>query len=157
VKEGIENFTEQESKGYELFKTNCSSCHTEPLFSNYQFANNGLGVDSTLNDFGKWNITKKSSDSLKFKIPSLRNLSYSFPYMHDGRFKKLNHVLNHYTKEIIESPTLAPELKKGISLSSDEKTDLIAFLLTLNDKNFVFNSDFQYPKNILGVGEGNSK
>jgi cytochrome c peroxidase len=77
--------------------------------------------------------------------------------MHDGRFKKLNHVLNHYTKEIIESPTLAPELKKGISLSSDEKTDLIAFLLTLNDKNFVFNSDFQYPKNILGVGEGNSK
>lgn len=155
VMEGKEEFSEQELKGYELFKTNCSSCHVEPLFSNYGFANNGLRVDSTLNDYGKWNITKKSSDSLKFKIPSLRNLSYTYPYMHDGRFKKLNQVLNHYSKEMVDSPTLANELKKGISLSSDEKADLIAFLLTLNDKNFVFNPDFQYPKNILMITEGN--
>jgi len=157
VKEGKEEFSEQELKGYELFKTNCSSCHTEPLFSNYGFANNGLKVDSTLNDYGKWMITKKSSDSLKFKIPSLRNLSYTFPYMHDGRFKKLNQVLNHYSKEIIDNPTLASELKNKISLSSDEKADLIAFLLTLNDKSFVFNPDFQFPKNILNTSEGKIK
>jgi cytochrome c peroxidase len=149
VMTGVEKFSEQELKGYELFKTNCSSCHAEPLFSNYGFANNGLRVDSTLYDYGKWNITKKSSDSLKFKIPSLRNLSYTYPYMHDGRFKKLNQVLNHYSIEMVDSPTLANELKNGISLTSDEKADLITFLLTLNDKNFVFNPDFQYPKNIL--------
>lgn len=157
VIEGKEEFSEQELKGYELFKTNCNSCHTEPLFSNYIFANNGLKVDSTLNDYGKWMITKKSSDSLKFKIPSLRNLSYTFPYMHDGRFKKLNQVLNHYTKEIVDSPTLAPELKNGIKLTSNEKADLIAFLITLNDKSFVFNPDFQFPKNILSPNEGNTK
>ena len=157
VKEGKEEFTDQEWKGYELFKTNCSACHTEPLFSNYSFANNGLSLDSTLNDYGKWMITKNSSDSLKFKVPSLRNLSYTYPYMHDGRFKKLNQVLNHYSKEMVVSSTLAPELKDKISLSSDEKADLIAFLLTLNDKSFVFNPDFQFPKNILTPHEGKTK
>ena len=157
VKEGKEEFTDQEWKGYELFKTNCSACHKEPLFSNYSFANNGLSLDSTLNDYGKWMITKNSSDSLKFKIPSLRNLSYTYPYMHDGRFKKLNQVLNHYSKEMVVSSTLAPELKDKISLSSDEKADLIAFLLTLNDKSFVFNPDFQFPKNILTPNEGKTK
>lgn len=157
VKEGKEEFSEQELKGYELFQTNCSSCHTEPLFSNYSFANNGLKVDTTLNDYGRWMITGKRSDSLKFKIPSLRNLSYTYPYMHDGRFKKLGQVLNHYTKEIIDSPTLAPVLKKGIHLSAEEKADLIAFLLTLNDKDFVFHPDFQFPKNILMEQEGKTK
>ena len=102
-------------------------------------------------------ITKNSSDSLKFKVPSLRNLSYTYPYMHDGRFKKLNQVLNHYSKEISVSSTLAPELKNKISLNSDEKADLIAFLLTLNDKAFVFNPDFQFPKNILTPHEGKTK
>lgn len=157
VKEGKEEFTDQESKGYELFKTHCDACHTEPLFSNYTFANNGLAVDSTLNDYGKWMITRKSSDSLIFKIPSLRNLSYTYPYMHDGRFKKLNQVLNHYSKEIKQSSTLHPLLKNGINLTSEEKVDLIAFLLTLNDKNFVFDPDFQYPKNILMNNEGKTK
>ncbi len=157
VKNGEEKFTEQEQKGYELFKSNCSACHTEPLFTNYEFKNNGLPVDTTLNDYGKWTITKKSTDSLKFKTPSLRNLSYTYPYMHDGRFKKLNQVLNHYTKGISTSITLADELKNGIKLDADQKADLIAFLLTLNDAAFVFNADFQFPKNILNVSEGKTK
>lgn len=154
VKRGEEKFTEKEKYGYELFKIHCSSCHTEPLFTTYEFANNGLTIDTTLNDFGKWMITKQSKDSLTFKIPSLRNLKYTYPYMHDGRFKKLSEVLNHYTNGISESKTLDKNLENSIPLTSDEKADLIALLNTLNDESFVFNPDFQYPKNILMPTEG---
>lgn len=157
VKSGEDKFTAQEENGYALFKTHCSSCHSEPLFSTYEFANNGLPVDETLNDYGKYSITKLSKDSLLFKTPSLRNLKYTFPYMHDGRFKKLNEVLNHYSKGIEHNKTLATELKNGIRLNADEKADLMAFLNTLNDPTFVFNTAFQYPKNILNQGEGNGK
>lgn len=146
VKQGKTTFTEQEQKGYELFLNNCNTCHAEPMFINYLYANNGLPVDTTLNDFGRWTVTKKSEDSLLFKIPSLRNLSYTYPYMHDGRFKKLQQVINHYTDGIEKSKTLSNELKKVILLSSNDKVDLISFLLTLNDREFVFNPKHQYPK-----------
>ncbi len=139
-------FTPQEKKGYELFLKHCNSCHSEPLFSNFQFADNGLQIDTTLNDFGRMKVTQNKADSLKFKIPSLRNLQYSYPYMHDGRFKKLSEVLNHYVKGIENRPGLAKDLAKKIPLSSTEKVDLIAFLLTLNDKKFVFNKEFGFPK-----------
>ena len=79
VKMGKDSFTLQENNGYLLFKKNCTTCHQEPLFSTYQFANNGLPVDTTLNDFGRWQVTGQTKDSLHFKIPSLRNLSYSYP------------------------------------------------------------------------------
>jgi cytochrome c peroxidase len=149
-----EVYNEQEEKGYMLYKKNCSSCHVEPLFSSFGFANNGLSIDTTLNDFGKGAINKLAQDSLKFKIPSLRNLSYTYPYMHDGRFTKLMQVLNHYTGKIVSSPTLAPELRSPIQLTSNDKADLIAFLLTLDDKEFVFNPKFQFPKEILLPSEG---
>ncbi len=149
VKKGLTQFSEQEKSGYLLFQKNCNSCHTEPLFSNQAFANNGLPVDTTLNDFGKWMITKQSTDSLKFKIPTLRNLTYTHPYMHDGRFRKLNQVLNHYTKGISPSQNQSNDLEKNIALTPHEKTDLIAFLLTLNDKNFVFHQKHQFPREIL--------
>jgi cytochrome c peroxidase len=139
------HFSNQEQKGYELFKQHCNSCHTEPMFSNFKFADNGLAVDTTLNDIGRMKVSQNKNDSLKFKIPSLRNLQYSYPYMHDGRFKKLSEVLNHYNRGIVQRNGLAPELKDGINLSSNEKVDLIAFLLTLNDKNFVFNKEFSFP------------
>lgn len=154
VKQNKEQFSEQEQRGYSLFKKNCNSCHSEPMFSTFGFANNGLPVDTTLNDYGRWMVTKESSDSLKFKIPSLRNLSFTYPYMHDGRFKRLRDVINHYTDGIKQSPTLAKELRKPIVLTSDEKTDLIAFLLTLNDKDFIYNPELQYPKEILLPTEG---
>lgn len=140
------SFTEQEERGYLLFKKNCSSCHTEPLFTNGNFENNGLPMDSLLMDIGRMKVTKKSDDSLKFKVPSLRNIEYSYPYMHDGRFKKLSDVLNHYTRGIHQSKTIAPQLKNNIVLTSNEKVDIINFLLTLSDKEFVFNPQFQYPK-----------
>jgi len=149
VKQGEGEFTDQEKNGYALFQKNCNSCHQEPLFTNDKFANNGLSVDTTLNDFGRWNITRKSNDSLKFKVPTLRNLSFTYPYMHDGRFRKLRHVLKHYTSNIQQHPTLSKELNQPIRLTSNEKADLIAFLLTLNDKEFVFNPKHQFPRKIL--------
>jgi cytochrome c peroxidase len=144
---GEEKFTDQEENGYQLFKTNCSNCHTEPLFSSYNFENNGLPLDSTLNDLGRFEISQNEKDKFKFKVPSLRNLSYTYPYMHDGRFLTLTAVLNHYTAGIEKTPTLSASLQEPILLSSNEKIDLIAFLLTLNDKDFVFDKKHQF-KNI---------
>lgn len=149
VKLGKERFTDQEKNGYQIFLKHCNSCHTEPLFSNYSYANNGLPTDTTLNDYGRYEVTKDARDSLKFKVPTLRNLSFTYPYMHDGRFKKLNQVINHYNNGITPGKTLSQELRSPIRLNSNEKTDLIAFLLTLDDKEFVFNERFAYPKEIL--------
>ena len=142
-------FNDQEQNGYTLFKKNCASCHKEPLFTNDEFKNNGLPLDTTLNDYGRFGITKNPLDSFKFKVPTLRNIEFSYPYMHDGRFKKLSQVLNHYTAEIHQSQTLSPELHKPIVLTSNEKVDIIAFLLTLSDKSFLFNPQYFYPKEIF--------
>ena len=142
-------FTQQEKKGYKLFKINCSGCHLEPLFTNQQFENNGLYVDATLNDIGRMKITLAPNDSLKFKVPSLRNIEFSYPYMHDGRFKKLSDVLNHYTSGIYQSKTLSKKLETPILLSSYDKVDIISFLLTLTDRNFLFKTDYSFPKELL--------
>ncbi len=139
-------FTEQEQKGYLLFQQNCNSCHTEPLFTNLAFENNGLTVDTSLQDFGRMKVTQNPADSLKFKVPTLRNIEFSMPYMHDGRFKRLNEVLKHYEKGIQASKTLSPKLAKPIVLSSNEKVDLTAFLLTLTDRHFLFDKSLGYPK-----------
>lgn len=141
-----DTFTQQEQNGYILFKQHCASCHTEPLFTNLQFQNNGLPVDSILNDWGRMRITQKANDSLKFKVPTLRNIEFSFPYMHDGRFKKLSQVLHHYTNGIVHYSNLSPTLKQTIILTSNQKVDITAFLLTLTDKEFLFNKQFNYPK-----------
>ncbi len=147
VKQGKAKFTEREQRGYEVFLNKCNSCHTEPLFSDYKFQNIGLPVDKTLNDYGRMTITKLKKDSLKFKTPSLRNISYSYPYMHDGRFKRLSEILEHYTTGMERSPTIAKELVYPIIFSSNEKADLISFLLCLNDSAFVFNPNHQFPRN----------
>jgi cytochrome c peroxidase len=147
VKLGKEEFTEQEKNGYQLFKKKCGSCHSEPLFSNYEYENNGLPLDTTINDFGRFVISQKEKDLRKFKVPSLRNLSFTYPYMHDGRFISLKQVINHYTNGIEISKTLSTHLREPILLNANEKVDLIAFLLTLNDKDFVFDKKHHF-KNI---------
>ncbi len=108
-----------------------------------------LGVNSycLLNDLGRYAITQNENDKRKFKVPSLRNLSYTHPYMHDGRFMTLKEVVNHYTSGIEKSKTLSTNLKNPILLTANEKVDIIAFLLTLNDKDFVFDKNHQF-KNI---------
>lgn len=136
VQEGKDTFSVQEAKGYTLFKRYCNNCHTEPLFTNQGFASNGLEIDTTLNDFGRMVITTLPSDSLLFKVPSLRNLSFTHPYMHDGRFRKLRQVLHHY----------ATRLNDPLPLTSDDRADLIAFLLTLDDRAFVFDREHAFPR-----------
>ncbi len=146
MRRGETEFTKQEKKGYQLFQQHCNSCHQEPLFTNGEFANNGLSVDTTLMDFGRYRVTKEAKDSLLFKVPTLRNIEFSFPYMHDGRFKKLSQVMNYYTDEIQSHKTLSHKLQNGMNLTSHEKVDLIAFLLTLSDKEFLFNNNYTYPR-----------
>lgn len=146
---GSTQFNAQELSGYALFKSNCNTCHKEPLFTTGDFEFNGLSIDTFLNDFGKGAISMRKEDSLLFKIPSLRNLSYTYPYMHDGRFSTLSEVLNHYTSSnLVENPFSDKKLEP-MHLSAEENRDIIAFLLTLNDKTFIFNRKNKFPKEIL--------
>jgi cytochrome c peroxidase len=147
---GEETFTLQEEKGYELFKQYCASCHREPLFAVNEFVWNGLPMDTALNDMGRMKITNNSEDSLHFKVPTLRNVEFSYPYMHDGRFQSLREVLNFYSEELPKGTDhLDERLHQPIQLNDHEKTDLTAFLLTLTDKEFLFNKDFSYPFNFF--------
>ena len=138
-------FTAQEKNGLAIFKNNCASCHTEPLFTNNEFHNNGLTLDPYLKDFGRMLITNKSEDSLKFKVPTLRNIQFTPPYMHDGRFETLKAVITHYNSGITHSITLAEDLKNNLELTHKEEVDLLVFLRTLTDKEFLFNNRFSYP------------
>jgi len=139
-----EQFSEMEQKGYNIFKKHCNTCHKEPLFSSNEFKNNGLSVDITLNDYGRMRITNNPKDSLLFKVPTLRNIEFTFPYMHDGRFKNLNQVIKHYNSGIVFSKTLSEELQQPLNLSDNERVELVAFLKTLTDKEFLFNKRFSF-------------
>lgn len=138
------SFNKYEAKGYELFKANCASCHTEPLFTNNSFMNNGLPADTMFNDIGRAKITGNLLDAGKFKVPTLRNIEVTYPYMHDGRFRSLQMVLFHYTNGIHQSNTLAPQLKVAIILSEEDKISIIAFLKTLTDESFLNNPQNQF-------------
>jgi cytochrome c peroxidase len=134
--------TSMELNGLNIYREKCAACHKEPLFSDFSYRNNGL-TPSVSNDSGRARITLDANDLYKFKVPSLRNLKYSAPYMHDGRFRTLSDALNHYTSGIHASPTLDPLLQNGIQLTAQEKSDLLAFLNTLNDESFVKDKRFQ--------------
>lgn len=138
-------FSSQEQNGYTLFQKHCASCHNEPLFSNNQFERNGLTVDTTLNDMGRMKITQQKEDYGRFKVPTLRNIQFTFPYMHDGRFKTLTEVVKHYNS-LGNDKSLPKELSKPMQLSDKDRVDLVAFLHTLTDKEFLFDKRFSYPK-----------
>lgn len=137
-------FTQNENTGYLLFKQHCASCHTEPLFTNNGFENNGLAIDTDLKDWGRMNITQNSSDSLKFKVPTLRNVEFSAPYFHDGRVNKLKDVINHYSSGIVKSKTLSSSLQSPIILSEQNKKDLVSFLKTLTDRYALYSERYRY-------------
>jgi cytochrome c peroxidase len=145
VKRGEAFFTQYEKPGYEIFRQKCSGCHKEPLFTDLSYRNTGMEVDSTLQDYGRMRITGRKEDSLKFKVPSLRNVYLTFPYGHDGRFNTINDVLEHYNTGVIQSATLDSSLRKGIALSDNDKFYLIQFLGTLTDSSFVSNPLFRDP------------
>ncbi len=134
------SFTNDEAEGYAIFTQKCSACHTEPLFTDNSFRSNGLSLNA-VGDVGRFSITLNENDRFKFKVPSLRNLDYTPPYMHDGRIFTLEGVLNHYETGINQFQNLDPLLQQntrpGIAFTADEKTKLLLFLNTLNDKFFV--------------------
>jgi cytochrome c peroxidase len=144
-KQGNATFTVSELNGYQLYQTKCATCHPEPMFTDYSYRNIGLLVDPELNDYGRMRVTGKSEDSLKFKVPSLRNVNLTANYMHDGRFNTLVQALNHYTTGIQNSPTLDPLLVNKIPLTTSEKSDLISFLKTLSDSAILNNPRFVKP------------
>ena len=134
-------FTEDEKLGLTIFESKCASCHVPPLFTDNSFRNNGL--DEIFSDSGRYLITNINSDMGKFKVPSLRNIELTYPYMHDGRFETLPQVLNHYSSEIKQSSTLDQSLTNGIALNNTEKQQLIAFLKTLTDREFINDPRFK--------------
>lgn len=139
------SFTDQEERGLALFREKCASCHKEPLLSDFSYRNNGLVPNGSINDSGRARITQLADDIYKFKVPSLRNVGLSKPYMHDGRFNTLEEVLEHYATGIYKTPTLDPLLQNGISLSEQDKQDIKAFLLTLDDNEFIKDKRFAEP------------
>ncbi|MES2411225.1 MAG: cytochrome c peroxidase [Bacteroidota bacterium] len=140
-----EKFTMQEQRGYDLFKANCASCHKEPLFADDRFEKNGLVTDNTLNDFGRIKITGKPEDNLRFRVPTLRNIQFTLPYMHDGRFKSLTEVVKYYNS-LRNDKNLPKELAQPMNLSDNDRVDLVVFLHTLTDKEFLFDKRFSFPK-----------
>ena len=145
VMRGEANFTRFEANGYALFKSNCAGCHKEPLFTDDSYRNNGLTLNR-FNDIGRMQITGNPKDSLKFKVPSLRNVQVSFPYMHDGRIFSVPQVVDHYLQGIDTTmPTLDPILKNKIVLSPREKNELTYFLYTLTDSAFLKDPRFGPP------------
>ncbi|WP_420856429.1 cytochrome-c peroxidase [Zunongwangia pacifica] len=140
------SFTEIEEYGYELFQQKCASCHKTDLFTDDAFRNNGLPPYPGINDIGRAEVTGSVADNYKFKVPSLRNVAITAPYMHDGRFGSLASVLNFYDNGVQDSETLDPILKQnnrlGIDLSAEEKEALIAFLNTLTDETFLNDERF---------------
>lgn len=138
--------TESQKRGMDLFSMKCSSCHTPPLFTDNGFENNGLSKDSTLNDKGRGTITGLEQDNYLFKIPSLRNVEVTYPYMHDGRFKKLDDVLNHYAQLSDSEKKSNKSLEKIGEITDRNKQDIIDFLLTLTDKSFLMDRRFYLVK-----------
>lgn len=141
---GKDTFSVQEKNGLETFRAKCASCHKEPFFTDNSYRNNGILPDTSLNDIGRGKITNLDLDNYKFKVPSLRNIEMTFPYMHDGRYKKLKDVLNHYSSSN-HNTTVDSEIKKIGELSDKERKDIIAFLLTLTDKEFLNDKRFMDP------------
>lgn len=140
--------TSQELQGLNLFQVKCASCHATDLFTDSSFRNNGLPPNPHLDDKGREVVTGFDDDRYKFKVPSLRNVEKTGPYMHDGRFGSLESVLNFYTNGVQHSVTLDPLLNQngtlGISLSPEDKTALIAFLKTLTDQQYIADPRFYY-------------
>ncbi|KAF2519551.1 cytochrome-c peroxidase [Flavobacterium salilacus subsp. salilacus] len=140
--------TQQELQGLTTFQQKCASCHATDLFTDNSFRNNGLPPNPNLNDLGRETVTGFAADRYKFKVPSLRNVALTKPYMHDGRFGSLQSVLNFYTSGMIYTETIDPLLHNsgavGIPLSEEEKQALIAFLNTLTDEEFINNPLFYY-------------
>ncbi|PZD78446.1 cytochrome-c peroxidase [Mesonia sp. K7] len=139
-------FTEEEQQGKAIFEQKCATCHAGILFTDQSYRNNGLQIDPEYNDIGRERVTGLAQDNRKFKVPTLRNIEITYPYMHDGRFQTLRDVLDFYDEGVEVSETLDAQLQQngtiGIPLTEEEKDLLLTFFKTLNDDNFLFDDRF---------------
>lgn len=146
-----QSVTASEWAGYDLFKSlngaDCFHCHNGPLMQVKKFSNNGL--DAAFADIGYGKVSGNANDNGKFKVPTLRNIALSAPYMHDGRFQTLDEVIEHYSTGVVLSPSIDPLIEYanqgGVQLDAFEKDLLKQFLMTLTDYEFVNNPDFKAP------------
>lgn len=144
------NFTEEENEGKALYNTNCASCHTNKHnFTIKASANNGLDMDYA--DKGIGGRLNKPELFGVFKIPFLRNIGLTAPYMHDGRFETLEEVVDHYSDNIVSHENLSEELRNvngsanKLNLNQKEKNSLIAYLHTLTDETIASDERFADP------------
>ena len=145
------NFSNSENRGKEIFfspQTNCAQCHTTAAFVGDSARNNGL--DAQLTDLGVGGVTGQNNDLGEFKVPSLRNIEVTAPFMHDGRFTTLEQVIEHYNSGVRNSQNLDNRLRQGngvrrLNLSSTDKVALKNFLLTLTDHTFLTDEKFSSP------------
>jgi len=151
---GEATLTASELSGFNVFmdesRGDCFHCHgnpNNPLWTDNIFHNNGL--DAVITDRGRGDVTGDPRDFGLFKSPSLRNLAFTAPYMHDGRFATLDEVIDHYSEGLVFSETIDPLMKAiaqgGVQLAAQDKADLKAFLLSLSDPSFINNPSFLPP------------
>ncbi|MCA9016285.1 MAG: c-type cytochrome [Planctomycetaceae bacterium] len=117
-------------RGMELFfseKVNCAACHLGPNLADEKYHNLGVGMDAKKPDLGRYEVTKQDKDKGAFKTPTIRNVEFSAPYMHDGSLKTLEEVVEHYNKGGTPNPYLSEKVKK-LNLSDQDKKDLVAFM-----------------------------
>jgi cytochrome c peroxidase len=142
------NLTALELQGKQLFENKCRVCHSTDIFTDNSFRNTGVQPNPMINDKGREEVSGNSNDRYKFKVPSLRNVELTAPYLHDGRLGSLEAVLDFYSNGVQDSSTLDPILKQngvlGIPLNNQEKQALTAFLKTLTDHEFVTNPKFDF-------------
>jgi len=153
--EGREQLSEKERRGYVLFMTetgaDCFHCHGgegNPLFTTNLFYNNGK--DTVFNDPNdRYGVTGNPMDAGSYVAPTLRNVAFRAPYMHDGRFKTLDEVINFYSSGVVWSTSISPLMHhvatRGIQLTPMQKSDLKDFILTLTDSSFVSNPAYARP------------
>lgn len=144
--EGV-TLTTIELDGLQAFQNKCATCHATDLFTDQSYRNTGLSINPRLNDKGRYEIFEDPNDLYKFKVPSLRNIEKTFPYMHDGRFSSLEAVLTFYNEGAVDNGNVDPSLKRedgsyGISLTDYEQESIIAFLKTLTDYEFLEDERF---------------
>jgi cytochrome c peroxidase len=144
---GVLSATEQ--RGQALFQAKCSACHATDLFTDESFRNNGLDASFPA-DSGRAHISLAPADAGRFRVPSLRNVARTAPYMHDGRFTTLEQVLGHYAHGVRPSRTLDPLLRQsggrlGLALTTAQQQEILAFLQALTDNEFLTNPRFAPP------------
>lgn len=143
---GRETFSAAETAGLAVFRARCAGCHVEPLLSDFSYRNNGLapGPDDGVVS-GRAAVTGKDSDRGRFRVPSLRNLGYTAPYMHDGRYATLRAVLDHYASTFAHEGPADPLLNRQTAFTPEERGALETFLATLDDPTFVADRRFAEP------------